>query len=326
MSRHTYTVEYVIVALCVAIVLGAGLTHLQPLDDLANTFPSFTESGIVVCDAASHGCRLAVEEWGNTAVTWLDENLGPVFDAISTAITVLLAGIEYIFITWPASVIIVLLSLLGYVFGGKRTGAFVFGALLFVAAMGYFHEMMVTLSLVVTSTLLALIFGIPIGIAKAHSRIMTMIVDPVLDFMQTMPLFVYLIPVVLFFSIGNVPGIIATFIFATPPAVRLTALGIKQIPGGLLEAGHAFGATPWQFLTKVEIPLAMPSIMAGINQTIMLALSMVVIASMVGAQGLGLEVYNAITRLNVGQGIASGIGIVLLAMILDRLTRTVWRQ
>jgi len=191
--------------------------------------------------------------------------------------------------------------------------------------MGYFNEMMTTLSLVATSTLLALVIGIPVGIAKAHSTILSTIVDPALDFMQTMPLFVYLIPVVLFFSIGNVPGIIATFVFATPPAVRLTALGIQQIPNGLLEAGHAFGATPWQFLTKVEIPLAMPSIMAGVNQTIMLALSMVVIASMVGAQGLGLIVYNSITRLNVGAGIASGIGIVLLAMILDRLTRTVWR-
>jgi len=315
--------EYVISGLLAVIVLALGFTGTNLLTILSEQYPVLQQTSITTCSDGS--CYLAVPAWGERVVNWLDDNLGTVFDAISAGITSLLATIRYIFVTWPTSVILLLLSAIGYAAGGWRTGAIVFGALTFVAAMGYFNEMMTTLSLVATSTLLALVIGIPVGIAKAHSTILSTIVDPALDFMQTMPLFVYLIPVVLFFSIGNVPGIIATFVFATPPAVRLTALGIQQIPNGLLEAGHAFGATPWQFLTKVEIPLAMPSIMAGVNQTIMLALSMVVIASMVGAQGLGLIVYNSITRLNVGAGIASGIGIVLLAMILDRLTRTVWR-
>lgn len=326
MPDQRRTIEYTLVALTLLVIVAIGVSGINPITAATSQLPALERYGITTCQTDTTACKLAVEQWGAGAVEWLDTNLATTFDVIAAVITGLLASIEYIFITWPAYLVLALLAALGYVLGGARTGLFVLGALLAVAAMGYFNEMMITLSLVVTATLLALLVGIPVGIAKAHSRILTQVIDPLLDFMQTMPLFVYLIPVVLFFSIGNVPGIIATFVFATPPAVRLTALGIEQIPGGLLEAGHAFGATPWQFLTKVEIPLAMPSIMAGVNQTIMLALSMVVIASMVGAEGLGLIVYNAITRLNVGAGIASGIAIVLLAMLLDRITRTAWRQ
>lgn len=266
---------------------------------------------------------LPLQEWADVVVTWINNELGVLFDAIGAIITAVLIPIQFIFSGLPPLVVIVLLAVLGYVLGGWRLSGFVLIALIGIAAMDFFEPTMTTLSLVATSTLLSLIIGIPVGIAKAHSRLLTTLIDPVLDFMQTMPLFVYLIPAVLFFSIGNIPGIVATFIFATPPAVRLTALGIEQLPKELIEAGHAFGASPRQFLLKVEIPLALPSIMAGVNQTIMLALSMVVIASMVGAEGLGLEVYNAITRLKVGQGIASGLGIVLLAMILDRMTKAV---
>jgi len=314
-------IEYGMLA-CVALVVGAfGVVNVNPLDFLTQHFPGLKTAGITACETGHAICRLAVPEWSAAGVEWLNNSIEPVFDAVTAAINALLTIIEYVFITWPAWVVILLLTPLGYTLGGIRIGGFVLAALSAVAAMGYLNEMMVTLSLVVTATLLALLFGIPTGIAKAHSRILTHTIDPILDFMQTMPLFVYLIPAVLFFSIGNVPGIVATFIFATPPAVRLTALGIEQIPGGLLEAGHAFGASPWQFLTKVEIPLALPSIMAGVNQSIMLALSMVVVAAMVGAEGLGFVVFRAITRLDVGVGIASGIGIVLLAMILDKMTR-----
>jgi len=269
---------------------------------------------------------LPIQTWAKTAINWLNANLEGLFDTIAAGISIMLGGFEFIFVMLPATFVATLITGVAYLSGGWRVALFVLLAQVFVASMGFFDPMMVTLSLVATATSVALILGIPLGILKAHSLAATQILDPILDFMQTMPLFVYLIPVVLFFSIGNIPGIIATFIFAMPPAVRLTALGIEQIPHGLLEAGHAFGATPSQFLTKVELPLALPSIMAGVNQTIMLALSMVVIASMVGAEGLGLEVYNAITRLKVGQGIASGIGIVLLAMILDRITRAAGKR
>ncbi len=323
MTSLDRTAEYILVFLAFLLLAASGAAGFQPLDKLAGSFPRLRQNDLLVCsvEEPAADCRLGVEEWSRTAVTWLDTHLEPLFAAISGLITGALSAVEYIFLHWPAYLVIILLSSLGYLAGGPRLASFILAALLTVGAMGYLAEMMTTLSLVVTATLLSLILGIPAGIAKAHSRTLTLLLDPVLDFMQTMPLFVYLIPVVLFFSIGNVPGIIATFVFATPPAVRLTALGIEQIPAGLLEAGRAFGANPWQFLSKIEIPLALPSIMAGVNQTIMLSLSMVVIASMVGAEGLGLEVYNAISRLKVGQGIASGISVVLLAMILDRLTR-----
>jgi len=269
---------------------------------------------------------LPLEEWSETLINWLNLELMPFFNAISFIIKSLLLPIQKFFVELPSLMTMVLLSVLAYYLSGRKVGLFVLTALIIISSMGFFKEAMTTLSLVVTATLLALIVGIPTGILKARSKIVTAIADPILDFMQTMPLFVYLIPAVLFFHIGNIPGIVATFIFATPPAVRLTSLGIEQIPKELIEAGKAFGTSTGQFLKKVEIPLAMPSIMAGVNQTIMLALSMVVVASMVGAKGLGLEVYTGITRLNVGKGIASGIGIVLLAMILDRITRTAWKK
>ena len=323
---HKQLMNYITGLLVILILVAVGASQVPPLDWASQQY-GLEKAGITACDGANTTeCRIALQEWGRSLVDWVNDNVAPLFDAITALITALLTVIEYIFITWPSWLIMLLLGALGYLLGGWRTGGFVLAALLAVAALGYLNEMMITLSLVVTATLLALIVGIPVGIAKAHSRLLTQIVDPALDFMQTMPLFVYLIPAVLFFSIGNVPGIVATFIFATPPAVRLTALGIEQIPEGLLEAGHAFGATPRQFLFKVEIPLAAPSIMAGINQSIMLALSMVVIASMVGAEGLGLVVFQSITRLNVGAGLASGIGIVLLAMILDRLTKAAGRS
>lgn len=325
--KQQQMIEYTVVGLIALVIIATGIANIQGINVLSQQFSALESYGVTTCDGPETSqCRLAVAEWGRSAVDWLDANLGVVFSAITLVVTNVLAVISYIFTGLPASLIIILLGALGYIFGGRWTGGFVLGALLFVAAMGYFNDTMITLSLVATATILALIIGIPVGIAKAHSRVLTHLIDPVLDFMQTMPLFVYLIPAVLFFSIGDVPGIVATFIFATPPAVRLTALGIEQIPTEFIEAGHAFGATPLQFLQKIEIPLALPSIMAGVNQTIMLALSMVVVASMVGASGLGRVVYTSITQLNAGQGIASGIGIVLLAMILDRLTRTVWRR
>jgi glycine betaine/proline transport system permease protein len=189
--------------------------------------------------------------------------------------------------------------------------------------MGYWEEAIQTTTLVIVSTLIALVLGIPFGILSAKSTTADAIIRPILDLMQTMPAFVYLIPAIFFFSVGNTPGIIATVIFSLPPAVRLTSLGIKNVQEDVIEAGRAFGATENQILFKIQLPLAMPTILAGINQVILLALSMVVIASMVGAKGLGSIVYQGIQQNDIAKGFESGLGIVVLAIILDRITQSI---
>jgi glycine betaine/proline transport system permease protein len=188
--------------------------------------------------------------------------------------------------------------------------------------MGLWEQTVQTLSLVLAASTVALAVGVPVGISMARSDLIESLIRPVLDFMQTMPPFVYLIPAAIFFGLGTVPGAIATVVFAMPPAVRLTNLGIRQVNEEQIEAGLAFGCTRRQLLTKVQLPLAMPSIMAGVNQTIMLALSMVVIASMIGAGGLGNTVLTGIQRLNVGLGFEGGLGVVILAILLDRITQS----
>ncbi len=188
--------------------------------------------------------------------------------------------------------------------------------------MGLWGAMMETLSLVIASTLMAMILGLPLGIAMASRNAIAAAVRPILDLMQTMPAFVYLIPAAMFFGLGAVPGAIATVIFSMPPVVRLTNLGIRQVHPEFVEAGNAFGCTSAQLLFKVQLPNAMPSIMAGINQTIMLSLSMVVIASMIGAGGIGNTVLTGIQRLDVGTGFEGGLAVVILAVILDRITQS----
>jgi glycine betaine/proline transport system permease protein len=190
-----------------------------------------------------------------------------------------------------------------------------------VAGMDLWAATMQTLALVLTATLLALLIGLPVGIWASKSDPVERIVRPILDFMQTMPAFVYLIPAVLLFGLGEVPGVIATFIFATPPAVRLTNLGIRQVPEEVVEAARSFGSTPRQMLLKVELPVALPTILAGVNQTIMLALSMVVIAALIGARGLGEPVVRGITQLQTDVGFEGGLAIVILAIVLDRITQ-----
>lgn len=192
--------------------------------------------------------------------------------------------------------------------------------------MGYWDEMISTFILVIVSTFIILLIGIPLGIWCAGNQRVNAIMKPILDFMQTMPAFVYLIPAILFFSVGNVPGVIATVIFSLPPAVRMTSLGILEVPEETVEASVAFGCTKSQTLFKVQIPLAMPTILAGVNQVIMLALSMVVIASMVGAGGLGESVYASIQQADVALGFEAGICIVILAIILDRMTQTIGKK
>ncbi len=223
---------------------------------------------------------------------------------------------------FPPWLLIAALSALAYRSSRKAgLGVFTVLGLLLVWNLGYWAQMVYTLSLVLTSAIAAIVVGIPIGIWAAKSKTVHRIAAPVLDFMQTMPAFVYLIPVVTFFSIGEVPGIISSFIFAMPPTVRLTTLGILQVPLEMVEASDAFGTTGWQKLFKVQIPLARKTMMAGVNQTIMLALSMVVIASMVGAKGLGREIFFAVSQIKVKEGVEAGLCIVILAILLDRITQ-----
>ncbi|MBA3790588.1 MAG: ABC transporter permease subunit [Rubrobacter sp.] len=265
--------------------------------------------------------RIPLDEWANSVVGWITETLEPITEPLDAVIEGGVGGLAFLLTAPPELVIIVLLAAIAYLLAGWRVALFTVLGLVFIISLGLWGEAMLTLALVLASAATALVIGIPIGIIAAKSRRVEDAVIPVLDTMQTMPAFVYLVPVVLVFSLGDAPALIATVIFATPPAVRLTMLGIHQVPRETVEAAHAFGATPWQTLMKVELPLSVRSIMAGVNQVIMLSLSMVVIAVLVGAGGLGETVYLGLSNLDVGISFVGGVGIVILAIILDRISR-----
>ncbi|WP_099192311.1 ABC transporter permease [Tepidibacter mesophilus] len=263
-----------------------------------------------------------LEKWTNMFVdNWLIPNLGGFFDQISNGIGWFIDLITNIFTILPPEIMAIVLIAAAWRFSGKRVAIFTLIGVLYLGSVNIWEDAMQTLAVVVVATIFSIVVGVPIGIMSAKSKTMNHIVRPILDFMQTLPSFVYLIPAILLFGLGGVPAVISTFIFATPPAVRMTNLGIKQVPADVVEAAHAFGATSKQLLFKVQLPLAIPTIMAGINQTIMLALSMAVIASMIGAPGLGSLVLAGISSVNVGKGLVGGLGIVILAIILDRITQ-----
>lgn len=224
----------------------------------------------------------------------------------------------------PPIIVFIIVALIAFFLSGKKLGLAVFSivGLWLIENQGLWEHLMNTFTLVLLASLLSVLIGVPVGILMAKSKTTEAIIKPILDFMQTMPAFVYLIPAVAFFGIGMVPGVFASLIFATPPTVRFTNLGIRQVSKELVEASEAFGSTGMQKLFKVELPMAKATIMAGINQTVMLALSMVVIASMIGAPGLGREVLSALQRAQVGSGFVAGIGIVILAIIIDRFTQS----
>ncbi|WP_206023698.1 ABC transporter permease [Saccharibacillus alkalitolerans] len=269
--------------------------------------------------------KLPIAEWVDKAVDWMSMNLEGIFEGISTAIDKVVTSFTNIF-TFPHPIVfIVILAVIAYFAGKWKLSLFTVLGFLLIWDLGYWDATMSTLALVLTSGLISIIIGIPIGIWCAKSRAASNIITPLLDFMQTMPAFVYLLPAVTFFSLGVVPGVIASIIFAIPPTIRLTNLGIQQVSGELVEAADAFGSTGAQKLFKVQLPLAMPTILAGINQTIMLSLSMVVIASMIGAQGIGVEVYRAVTQLHIGQGFEAGLAVVVLAIVLDRLSQNIFK-
>ncbi|WP_226037386.1 ABC transporter permease [Aquibacillus saliphilus] len=268
-----------------------------------------------------------LEEWTNLFVNqWLLPVMGGFFNTISNLLGAFIDAVTNLLIVVPPEIITIVLILLSWKIAGKGIALFTLIGCLYLGSVDLWDPAMQTVAIVVVSTLVSIIIGIPIGILAAISDIIDQIVRPILDFMQTLPSFVYLIPAILLFGLGGVPAVIATFIFATPPAVRMTSLGIKQVPSDVIEASRAFGSTRWQLLIKVQLPLALSTIMAGVNQTIMLALSMAVIASMIGAPGLGSTVLSGISTVNVGLGLAGGLGIVVLAIILDRITQGLGRK
>jgi glycine betaine/proline transport system permease protein len=264
---------------------------------------------------------IPLDEWIQAGVDWLVLNYREFFQIIKVPVEVSLESLEWLFSTLPPFVIILLFALAAWRYVGKRMVVFTVLSFLLVGYLGLWEETMTTLAMVICSVVFCAIVGIPLGILAGRSDRFEMLLRPFLDAMQTTPAFVYLIPVVMLFSIGTVSGILATIVFALPPIIRLTNLGIRQVHPELIEAALAFGATPWQVLRKVQLPLAMPSVMAGLNQTIMMALSMVVIAALIGAGGLGNPVVQGLNTLEIGLATIGGLSIVLLAMVLDRITQ-----
>jgi glycine betaine/proline transport system permease protein len=270
--------------------------------------------------------KIPIGTWIESFEHLLETHFTPFFDGIKWTVGGLVNGFESLFDWLPPLVMMLLIALIAYIYGRWKIALFAFAGLWLIHNLGYWDNTMQTLALVLTASLISVLFGVPIGIICARSNVVRNIVTPVLDFMQTMPAFVYLLPAVSFFSLGVVPGVIASIIFAIPPTIRLTDLGIRQVPADLAEAADAFGSTPMQKLVKLQLPLAMPTIMAGVNQTIMLSLSMVVISSMIGAQGVGADVYRAVTQAKTGAGFEAGLAIVILAIILDRISQNLIRK
>lgn len=282
---------------------------------------------------------IPLDDWIEVAIDWIAITFMAFFDTIALIVNTINSWLQSFFELFPifyvqiagAIVPFPLLAALAFPLIWRLgrsiwTGLFAIVALWLIASFGLWQEALMTLSLTFTSALIALALGIPLGIWAGRSDRVDTIARPLLDFMQTLPVFVWLIPAVILFGLGAAPGAIATIIFALPPAVRLTSLGIREVPHELVEAGQAFGCTSTQLLWKVQLPVARPSIMAGVNQTIMLALSMVVVAALIGAGGLGGEVVRGIQQMLVGKGFVAGISVVFLAIIFDRATRNIGQR
>ncbi|MFT5708516.1 MAG: glycine betaine/proline transport system permease protein [Oceanospirillaceae bacterium] len=266
--------------------------------------------------------KIPIGSWMESLVDWLTDNADFIFDAISITLEwLILTVVEALIYLPPYVPILAAAAIAWFLHRSVPLVVFVVLALLLILNLGYWQEMLETFVLVLTATSISILFGVPIGITAAHKPWLYTILRPILDLMQTIPTFVYLIPTLVLFGLGVVPGLISTIIFAIAAPIRLTYLGISKVPGDLVEAGRAFGATPFKLLYKVELPAAMPSIMAGITQCIMLSLSMVVISALVGADGLGKPVVRALNTVNISQGFEAGLAIVLVAIILDRICK-----
>jgi len=268
-----------------------------------------------------HKTLIPLDSWVTQGIDWVVTHFRPVFQGIRVPVDYILSAFQQLLLGMPAPVAIIVFSLIAWQISSAGMGIAALVSLILIGAIGAWSQAMVTLALVLTALLFCIIIGLPLGIWLARSERAAKIIRPLLDAMQTTPAFVYLVPIVMLFGIGNVPGVVVTIIFALPPVV-----GINQVPEDLIEASRSFGASPRQMLFKVQLPLAMPTIMAGINQTLMLALSMVVIASMIAVGGLGQMVLRGIGRLDMGLATVGGVGIVILAIILDRLTQAMGRD
>ena len=268
--------------------------------------------------------RIPLADWIDTIMDWVLTNLAGFFDAIGDGVLFVLLNIEKSLLWLPWLVVVVAVGLVAWrVIGRWWTGLLLAAMLVLIGSFGYWDLAMMTLAIIIVAVIISLALGIPAGIIMARSNRVESIFKPILDAMQTMPSFVYLIPALMLFGLGKVPAVFATIIYAVPPVIRLTNSGIRQVSESVIEAAKALGSTSRQTLFEVQLPLAVPSIMVGINQTTMMALAMVVIASMIGARGLGLEVLLAINRIEIGRGFEAGLSIVLLAIIIDRITSAV---
>jgi glycine betaine/proline transport system permease protein len=263
---------------------------------------------------------------GDAGFDWMANNFGNIFDGVTAAIRWGLNGLEVLLIQTPWPVVMFMTIVLAFRLAGPRVAIFTSAALAYLAFMGLWELAMITVALIGAGAFLCILIGVPLGIWFGKSKRAYSIAEPILDFMQTMPAFVYLIPIVAFFGTGKPPGVLATLIFAMPPVIRLTALGMHGVPVATKEAGVAFGCSRWQLLFYVELPLALPSIMTGINQTILMSLSMVVIASLIGADGLGSLILEALQYAAKGQGMLGGLAILFCAMVIDRIAQGAYRK
>ncbi len=271
--------------------------------------------------------KIPLDDWTDRLVKYV-QHIKPVndfFDLVKGGIKGFVGGFEAVLTAPPELLMVAILVAIAFFVSGWRVALFSVLGFLLIIGLGLWDQTMLSLALVLASTIIALLIGVPLGILASKSRVAEGAARPTLDIMQTMPAFVYLVPMVVFLGLAAGPGLVATVIFSAPPAVRLTMLGIQQVPQNTVEAAHAFGATPWQTLRKVELPQALPTIMAGVNQVIMLALSMVVISALVGFGGLGEPVVRGLTQLKVGLAFTGGVGIVIIAIYLDRVTRPLGR-
>lgn len=265
--------------------------------------------------------RIPLGKWTDWSIDYLQAEWGESTQAFATGMEELIKGLQGFLINIPPELLIIVFSLLAWWLVNKKIALFTIFGLMFIYNIGLWKVSMETLALVIGAVALCILIGIPLGILAAKNKTAHRIITPVLDFMQTLPAFVYLLPAIPFFGLGVVPAVLTTIVFAMPPVIRLTDLGLKQVPEELVELGKSFGSTFLQMLFKIELPLARANILAGINQCIMLSLSMVVVAAMIGAKGLGGVVWTAIQQLKMGMGFEAGVAIVILAIILDRITQ-----
>ena len=270
--------------------------------------------------------RLPLAQWTDQLINYLQANWGTSTQAFSNQMESFIKGLQQVLIAIPPELFIIVMAFLAWWLAGRKMAIFSLLGLFFIYNVQLWEVTMETLSMVIASVLLCAVVGIPLGIFSAKNRTAHQLISPVLDFMQTLPAFVYLLPAIPFFGLGVDPGVLTTIIIAMPPVIRLTDLGLRQVPEELIELGKSFGSTFFQMLFKIELPLARATILAGINQCIMLSLSMVVIAAMIGAKGLGGVVWRAIQTLKFGMGFEAGVAIVVIAIILDRITQNLGKN